>query len=106
MAKKLGVSFAEAVVSRLFITISAMANNQTSFEFRKQRATPVLTGIVVAAEKEDEVLSAYWESNAAAEERERAKREERALKRWVKLINGIRVRLRLRAEYGEGDEVS
>lgn len=83
-----------------------MPNAQTSFEFRKQRATPVLTGIVVAVEKEAEVLDAYWESNAAAEERERAKREERALKRWVKLINGIRVRLRLRAEYGEGDEVS
>lgn len=52
------------------------------------------------------MLAAYWESNAAAEERERAKREERALKRWVKLIHGIRVRLRLRAEYGEIDEVS
>ncbi|KLT44519.1 Rad4-domain-containing protein, partial [Cutaneotrichosporon oleaginosum] len=90
VAKKMGVSFAEAV---------------TSFEFRKQRATPVLTGIVVAAEKEEEVLAAYWESNAAAEERERTKREERALKRWVKLINGIRVRLRLRAEYGEIDDV-
>lgn len=83
-----------------------MTDGQTSFEFRKQRATPVLTGIVVATEKEEEVLEAYWESNAAAEERERAKREERALKRWVKLINGIRVRLRLRAEYGEIDDVS
>ncbi|BEI91040.1 uncharacterized protein CcaverHIS019_0311100 [Cutaneotrichosporon cavernicola] len=89
VAKKLGVSFAEAT---------------TSFEFRKQRARPVLTGIVVAADKEEEVLGAYWESNAAAEERERTKREERALKRWAKLMNGIRVRLRLRAEYGEIDD--
>lgn len=65
-----------------------------------------MTGIVVAAEKEEEVLAAYWESNAAAEERERAKREERALKRWAKLINGLRIRRRLRAEYGEVDDVS
>ncbi|GMK53781.1 hypothetical protein CspeluHIS016_0103670 [Cutaneotrichosporon spelunceum] len=89
VAKKLGVSFAEAT---------------TSFEFRKQRARPVHTGIVVAADKEEEVLEAYWESNAAAEERERTKREERALKRWAKLMSGIRVRLRLRAEYGEVDD--
>ena len=49
---------------------------------------------------------AYWESAAAAEERERAKKEERALKRWTKLINGLRVRARLQAEYGTGERVS
>lgn len=106
VAKKLGVSYAEAVVSRLEPSETSDADMQTSFEFRKQRATPVVTGIVVAAEKEEEVLAAYWESNAAAEERERAKREERALKRWAKLINGLRIRRRLRAEYGEVDDVS
>lgn len=30
---------------------------------------------------------------------------ERALKRWAKLINGLRVRRRLQAEYGSGDAV-
>ncbi|EKC98024.1 hypothetical protein A1Q2_07686 [Trichosporon asahii var. asahii CBS 8904] len=75
----------------------------TGFEFKKQRAIPVLTGIVVAAENEDAVLEAYEESAAAAEERERQRREDAALKRWSKLINGLRVRLRLRAEYGSAD---
>lgn len=66
----------------------------------------MLTGIVVAAENEDAVLEAYEESAAAAEERERQRREDAALKRWSKLINGLRVRLRLRAEYGSADNVS
>lgn len=79
---------------------------QTSFEFKKQRAIPVITGIVVAIEKRETVLEAYWESAAAAEEREKARREDRALKRWVQLVNGLRVRLRLRAEYGTREDVS
>lgn len=65
-----------------------------------------MTGIVVAAENEDAVLEAYEESAAAAEERERQRREDTALKRWSKLINGLRVRLRLRAEYGAKGDVS
>jgi xeroderma pigmentosum group C-complementing protein len=48
---------------------------------------------------------AYEESAAAAEEKALAKKEEKALKRWAKLINGLRVRKRLQAEYGEGDDV-
>lgn len=61
---------------------------------------------MVAAENEEAVLDAYWKSAAAAEEREKVRREERALKRWAKLVNGLRVRLRLQAEYGTGTEVS
>lgn len=91
VAKQMKISYAEAV---------------TSFEFKKQRALPVITGIVVAVEKEDEVLEAYWRSEAAAEERDKSRRETRALKRWAKLVNGLRVRLRLQAEYGGADDVS
>lgn len=50
-------------------------------------------------------MAAYKESAAAAEERERRKREEKALKRWAKLINGLRVRERLRDTYGGKDNV-
>lgn len=78
----------------------------TTFEFKKQRAIPVVTGIVVAKEKEDAVLEEYWKSEAAAEERDKARRESRALKRWGKLIHGLRVRLRLQAEYGGAEDVS
>ena len=51
-------------------------------------------------------MDAYEQSAQAAEEREKIKKEERALKRWVKLINGLRVRRRLQAEYGQSDNVS
>lgn len=79
---------------------------KTGFEFKNQRAIPTITGIVVAKDQEQLVLDAYDESTAAAEERERIKKEERALKRWVKLINGLRVKARLQAEYGQGEGVS
>ncbi|WVR06564.1 hypothetical protein IAU60_003595 [Kwoniella sp. DSM 27419] len=91
VAKNLEISYAEAC---------------TGFEFKKQRAIPVITGIVVAAENETLVMEAYAESAAAAEEKERMKKEERAIKRWAKLINGLRVRLRLQAEYGTGEELN
>lgn len=78
----------------------------TTFEFKKQRAIPVVTGIVVAKDKEEEVLEEYWKSEAAAEERDKARREQRAIKRWIKLVNGLRVRLRLQAEYGDAEDVS
>jgi len=91
VAKSLGLSYADAV---------------TSFEFKRQKATPVITGIVVAKENEEVLLDAYWKSAAAAEEKEKARRETQALKRWAKLINGMRVRKRLQAEYGTGEEVS
>lgn len=91
VAKQLEVSYAEAC---------------TGFEFKKQRAIPVITGIVVASEQAAAVMDAYEASTAAAEERERQKRIEKALKRWGKLINALRVRERLRATYGDKDGVS
>nr|XP_018262096.1 uncharacterized protein I303_05111 [Kwoniella dejecticola CBS 10117]OBR84254.1 hypothetical protein I303_05111 [Kwoniella dejecticola CBS 10117] len=90
VAKSLEISYAEAC---------------TGFEFKKQRAIPTLNGIVVAKDNEEMVMEAYAESAAAAEEKERMKKEERALKRWAKLINGLRVRLRLQAEYGTGEQL-
>jgi xeroderma pigmentosum group C-complementing protein len=66
----------------------------------------VITGIVVAEEQVEGVMAAFKESAAAAEEREKRKREERALKRWAKLINGLRVRERLREAYGGKEGVS
>ncbi|WWC71011.1 uncharacterized protein I206_104964 [Kwoniella pini CBS 10737] len=90
VAKGLEISYAEAC---------------TGFEFKKQRAIPTINGIVVAKENEEMVMDAYAESAAAAEEKERMKKEEKALKRWAKLINGLRVRLRLQAEYGTGEQL-
>ncbi|KAG8855729.1 hypothetical protein FRB96_006773 [Tulasnella sp. 330] len=87
VARKLGVDFAEAVVG---------------FEFKQRRAIPILDGIVVASENEDALLQAYWETAQANEERERRKKQDRVVKRWQKLIHGLRVRERLMKEYSVG----
>ncbi|KAK0187785.1 hypothetical protein F5146DRAFT_1060756 [Armillaria mellea] len=90
LAKKLGLDYAEAV---------------TGFEFKKRRAFPVLEGVVVAAENEQVLLDAYWESEQDAQEKARVKREEKAIKRWTRLIHGLRIRQRLQEQYaGRGEE--
>ncbi|KAK0243924.1 hypothetical protein EDD85DRAFT_806100 [Armillaria nabsnona] len=90
LAKKLGLDYAEAV---------------TGFEFKKRRAFPVLEGVVIAAENEQVLLDAYWESEQDAQEKARVKREEKAIKRWTRLIHGLRIRQRLQEQYaGRGEE--
>ncbi|KAJ9122302.1 hypothetical protein QFC22_001723 [Naganishia vaughanmartiniae] len=86
VAKQLGIQYAEAC---------------TGFEFKKQRAIPIITGIVVAVDQEKTLMKAYKESAAAAEERALTKRQGLALKRWQKLIQGIQIRRRLQDQYGD-----
>lgn len=83
-AKRLQVSYADAVVA---------------FEFHKNRATPLIEGIIVPELEAEFVLDAYWTSEEAAEHKELQKLEERCLKRWKKLIIGLRIKQRLREEY-------
>ncbi|KAF5360558.1 hypothetical protein D9756_005054 [Leucocoprinus leucothites] len=85
IARKLGFDFAEAV---------------TGFEFKKRRAFPVIEGVVIAKENEGVLLEAFWESERVAEEKARAKREERVIKQWTRLIQGLRIRQRLQEQYG------
>ncbi|OCH87725.1 Rad4-domain-containing protein [Obba rivulosa] len=87
IARQLGFDFAEAV---------------TGFEFKKRRAFPLVTGVVVAAENEQALLEAYWEFEHDAEEKRRAKRHEQAIKRWIKLVQGLRIRQRLQEQYADG----
>ncbi|KAG6836082.1 hypothetical protein H0H93_011588 [Arthromyces matolae] len=84
IAKKLGFDFAEAV---------------TGFEFKKRRAFPVIEGVVIAQENEAALLEAYWEAEQDAEEKARTKREERVLKQWTRLIQGLLIRQRLQTQY-------
>ncbi|KAH9931640.1 Rad4-domain-containing protein [Epithele typhae] len=86
IARQLGFDYAEAVVG---------------FEFRKRRAFPVVTGVVVAAENESALLEAYWETEKAAEAKRRAKKQEQILKRWTKLVHGLRIRQRLIEQYAD-----
>lgn len=82
-------------------TDTFLSTTQTGFEFKKQRAIPVITGIVVAKDQEEMVLDAYWESEAAAQERALTKKQEKAILRWKKLIRGVQIRQRLQRQYGE-----
>ncbi|PPQ71040.1 hypothetical protein CVT24_011921 [Panaeolus cyanescens] len=87
VARKLGFDFAEAV---------------TGFEFKKRRAFPVIEGIVVAAEHEAVILEAYWETEREAAEKAKTQKEERVIKQWTRLIQGLRIRDRLQKKYGTG----
>jgi hypothetical protein len=61
VAKQLGIDYAEACVRRdsvgslRYYDLTCQCS-QTGFEFKKQRAIPVLTGIAVATEYEDLVM--------------------------------------------------
>ncbi|KAF9222930.1 Rad4-domain-containing protein [Gyrodon lividus] len=89
IAKKLGFDYAEAV---------------TGFEFKKRRAFPVIGGIVVAAEIENVIVEACLEAEQDAEEKARAKRLERVCKRWIRLVQGLRIRDRLQKQYASNLE--
>ncbi|KAJ3752274.1 hypothetical protein EV360DRAFT_55515 [Lentinula raphanica] len=86
IARNLHIDYAEAVIG---------------FEFRKRRATPVLEGIVVAAGYEEILLEAFLEAEREAAEKNRIKKEERALKQWARLVHGLRIRQRLQEQYAD-----
>ncbi|KIK96449.1 hypothetical protein PAXRUDRAFT_138437 [Paxillus rubicundulus Ve08.2h10] len=89
VAKRLGFDYAEAV---------------TGFEFKKRRAFPVIEGIVVAAENENVIVDACLEAEQDAEEKAREKRLERVCKRWIRLVQGLRIRDRLQRQYASNVE--
>lgn len=89
ICKKLEIDFAEAC---------------TGFEFGKQRAVPVLTGVVVAKENEGMVRDAWKVEREEQKRKEDNKRTAAALHWWRKMLLGLRVLDRMRNEYtGEGD---
>lgn len=89
ICKKLEIDFAEAC---------------TGFEFGRQIAVPVLTGVVVAEENADMVREAWRADQMAKMEKEEKKRQEAALKMWRKFLLGLRVIERVKEEYGEGKD--
>ncbi|KAH8104624.1 Rad4-domain-containing protein [Cristinia sonorae] len=86
IARQLGFDYAEAV---------------TSFEFKKRRAFPVITGIVVAAENEQTILEAFLEAEHEAELKRQVKRKEQVIKRWTRFVQGLRIRQRLQEQYAD-----
>ncbi|KAL8707883.1 MAG: hypothetical protein Q9220_007167 [cf. Caloplaca sp. 1 TL-2023] len=87
ICKRLGIDFAEAV---------------TGFEFGKQRAVPVVSGVVVAKEHEKQVIKEWERDEQERKIKEEGKREKAALAMWKKLIIGLRIIERVRDEYGDG----
>ncbi|KAL8731428.1 MAG: hypothetical protein Q9166_003403 [cf. Caloplaca sp. 2 TL-2023] len=86
ICKRLGIDFAEAV---------------TGFEFGKQRAVPVITGVVVAKGHEDLVIGEWEKDEEERKIKEEGKREKVALAMWRKLVMGLRIIERVRDEYGD-----
>ena len=89
ICKRLGIDYAEAV---------------TGFEFGKQRAVPVITGVVVAAEHENKVIDEWEKDEEERKRKEDEKREKAALALWRKMVMGLRIHERVRNEYAD-DEV-
>ncbi|KAL8642660.1 MAG: hypothetical protein Q9228_000665 [Teloschistes exilis] len=85
ICKRLGIDFAEAV---------------TGFEFGKQRAVPVISGVVVAEENRDVVMREWEKDEEERKIKEEGKREQVALGMWKKLLVGLRIIERVRDEYG------
>ncbi|TIA90880.1 hypothetical protein E3P81_02336 [Wallemia ichthyophaga] len=88
IAKKLGVDYGEAV---------------TGFEFRQRRANPVISGIVIDATYKETVMDAFeeWQSQQAEKEHEKMVRD--VYKQWQKVVQGLRIRERLK-EYRGNDQ--
>ncbi|RPB25614.1 Rad4-domain-containing protein [Terfezia boudieri ATCC MYA-4762] len=85
IAKKLGIDYADAV---------------TGFEFKKQRAVPVIDGIVIPAEHEALIRDAWTTAEKERIRKEDIKREQAALALWRKFLMGIRIVKRIQEEYG------
>ncbi|KAF1830234.1 Rad4-domain-containing protein [Decorospora gaudefroyi] len=77
----------------------------TGFEFGNQRAVPVLTGVVVAAENEDMLIDAWEVEEAEKQRKEREKREKFLLALWRRFASGLKILDRMKAEYGDDIEL-
>lgn len=90
VCRKLNINYAEAC---------------TGFEFGKQRAVPVITGVVVAEENEHLIIDA-WEAEEAEKARKEAeKRQKFVLGLWKKFYSGLKIVQRMKDEYGEEAEL-
>ncbi|KAL1901173.1 hypothetical protein Cpir12675_000663 [Ceratocystis pirilliformis] len=84
--KKLGYDYAEAVVD---------------FEFGHRMAVPVIQGVVCAEEYYDAVMEQVRIDEAERQRKEDEKRRKNSLAMWRKLLKGLRIIERVRADYGE-----
>ena len=86
ICKRLEIDFAEAVVG---------------FEFGNKRAVPVVKGVVVPKENEEEIRKAWKEWNDEQKKKDAVKQEKLILELWRKFVMGLRIRERVGEMYGE-----
>lgn len=95
LCRKLEIDYAEAC---------------TGFEFGKQRAVPVLTGVVVAQENAAMVRDAWRAEQQEIKRKEDTKRTATSLHWWRKMLLGLRVLERMKSEYlesgGNGEDIN
>jgi len=95
LCKRLQIDFAEAC---------------TGFEFGKQRAVPILTGVVVAKENEAIVRDAWRTEQTEQKRKADTKRTGVALQWWRKMLFGLRIVQRMERDYadagGGGEETN
>ena len=89
ICKRLGIDYAEACIG---------------FEFGKQRAVPIIHGVVIAAEYEKPLLDAWEAERIEIEKREESKRQQRILTTWKKFFKGLRILSRMQDEYGQDNK--
>eukprot|EP00079_Xenopus_tropicalis_P011875 XP_002938269.2 PREDICTED: DNA repair protein complementing XP-C cells isoform X2 [Xenopus tropicalis] len=75
----------------------------TGFDFHGGYSHPVNDGYVVCEEHKDILLAAWENEQADIEQKQKEKREKRALGNWKLLVKGLLIRERLKARYGNKD---
>ena len=85
ICQRLNIDYAEAV---------------TGFEFGAQRAVPVIQGVVVAEEHEENVMDVWRQEEVERQRKEDEKRQKATLALWRKFLMGLRIAERVREEYG------
>ncbi|KAJ4425128.1 hypothetical protein N0V82_000183 [Gnomoniopsis sp. IMI 355080] len=89
VCKRLEIDFAEAVVD---------------FEFGHRMAVPVIQGVVIAEEHFDKVMEELAKDEAEKKRKEDEKRRKAVIAMWRRLLMGMRIRERIRKEYGDAKE--
>ncbi|KAF3767643.1 Rad4-domain-containing protein [Cryphonectria parasitica EP155] len=88
VCKRLEIDFAEAVVD---------------FEFGHRMAVPVIHGVVIPEEHYDSVMEELAKDEAEKKRKEDEKRRKLVLTTWKRFLMGLRIRERIRREYGDAD---
>jgi hypothetical protein len=52
------------------------------------------------------VVQGYWEAEQDSEKKAQAKRQERVIKQWTRLVQGLRIRQRLQEQYAGRSDAS